>query len=503
MSTGDYAKAQWLPSPNFWAGGDGNAYVVIHATASGGPQTGYQLATSTEFTDGKSKSVHYINDVDGNVYQIVREADSAWGNCCTAGTSPFVNAPGKPTGYNWNRCTISIENVKHSSDNSEPLTTAQYQSLLALVRDICQRQKIPLSYGTPAQPGIIFHHDLDPINKARCPGTFPYDTFLSDLKGGAQPMPVVLNSKGEVADFVDVSQMEPNESEMACGYFAAGECKFAGPPGKGPTGTPEQLDQWADAQGGLNTEGVSIEDMHNLFKAAGLHYWDTDIAPGTQQSHDIATIKAALQHGYPVVGTVAETSVFDMDLNGNPYAPNWTPTGNHVFTYTGIAPDGNLLVHDTAAITGGIFGKVSRQPRRYRASSIENHWASIVQLPWLPPIPNGDPLSWQPVGGNVPTPAPQPAPAGNTNQQKQFQDIWNASAVLLGGTAPSYTSGIANEWKNKYMPKYFVGPPVTPEFHTIDWAGRDIIVQLFLNGVCQYTLNVGGRWWLGDKEITF
>jgi hypothetical protein len=97
----------------------------------------------------------------------------------------------------------------------------------------------------------------------------------------------------------------------------------------------------------------------------------------------------------------------------------------------------------------------------------------------------------------------QPAPAGNTNQQKQFQDIWNASAVLLGGTAPSYTSGIANEWKNKYMPKYFVGPPVTPEFHTIDWAGRDIIVQLFLNGVCQYTLNVGGRWWLGDKEITF
>jgi N-acetyl-anhydromuramyl-L-alanine amidase AmpD len=491
MSYEDYQSAEWLPSPNFWPGGDGNKYVVIHATASGGQE--YVPNFSNPATQ---KSTTYAVAKDGHVVQYVREADSAWGNCCATGASPFDH------NYNYNKNSISIENEKWSSDNSEPLEPAQYQSLLALVRDICSRQKIPLSYGTPTQAGIIFHHDLDPVNKARCPGTFPYDTFLQDLKGGAQPMPpVILNSKGEVADFVDVSQMEPNESEMACGYFAAGECKFAGPPGKGPTGTPEQLDQWADAQGGLNTEGVSIEDMHNLFKAAGLHYWDTDIAPGTQQSHDIATIKAALQHGYPVVGTVAETSVFDMDLNGNPYAPNWTPTGNHVFTYTGIASDGNLLVHDTAAITGGIFGKVSRQPRRYRASSIENHWASIVQLPWLPPIPNGDPLSWPPVGGNVPTPTP--APAGNTNQQKQFQDIWNASAALLGGTAPSYTSGIANEWKTKYMTKYFLGPPVTPEFHTVDWNGKDIIVQLFLNGVCQYTLNVGGRWWLGDKEITF
>ncbi|GAC1349324.1 MAG: hypothetical protein NVSMB27_21380 [Ktedonobacteraceae bacterium] len=206
---------------------------------------------------------------------------------------------------------------------------------------------------------------------------------------------VQLNSKREVADFVDVSQMEPGESEFACGFFSVSECKFAGEPGKGPKGFPEDVDKWADSQGGAATGGVSIDDMHNLLHAAGLHYWDTDIAPNSQQSHDIAVIKAALEHGYPVVATVAETSVFDLDLNGNPYSPNWTPSGNHVFVFTGIASDGNLLVHDNAAIQGGIFGKVAPQPRHYQASSLENHWASIVQLPWLPPIESGDPLSWK------------------------------------------------------------------------------------------------------------
>ena len=485
MSQVDYALAEWRGSPNFWQGGDGNKYVVVHATASGAQEY------VPDFSNPASqKSTNYAVAKDGHVVQYVREVDSAWGNCCATGNSPFDH------NYNYNKNSISIENEKWSSDNSEPLAPGQYQSLLALVRDICKRQNIPMVHGTPAQPGIIFHHDLDPVNRARCPGTFPYDTFFQDLAGGGGiPVSVKLNPKGEVADFVDVSQMEPNESEFACGFFAVGECKFAGLPGHGPAGTAEQLDQWADSQGGATTGGVSIQDMHNLFHAADLHYWDTDISPATNQSHDLATIKAALQHGYPVVATVAETSVFDMDLNGNPYAPNWTPSGNHIFTYTGIASDGNLLVHDTASIVGGIFGKIASQPRRYRASSIENHWASIVQLPWLPSIPSGDPTTWPPTGG----PPVQPTP--NPNQQKQFQDIWNSTASLFGGTAPSYTTGIANEW-NLHMLKYFIGPPLTPEFHTVDWSGQDIIVQLFLNGMCQYVLNKGGRWWLDDKEVT-
>lgn len=225
-------------------------------------------------------------------------------------------------------------------------------------------------------------------------------SLYTSSTGGGTPMSVVTNSKREIADFPDVSQMEAGESEYACGFFSVGECLYAGPPGKGAKGTPEQVDQWADAHGGATTGGVSIDDMHWLLAQAGLHYWDTDISPSTVQAHDIATVKAIVSAGYAAIVTVAETSVFDLDLGGNPYAPNWTPSGNHVLTCTGVAADGNLLFHDTAAIVGGIFGRVASQPRRYRASSIEIHWCTCVQLPWCAPIPSGDPLTW-PAGFNA------------------------------------------------------------------------------------------------------
>ncbi len=155
----DYAGAQWLPCKNFWPGGNSKKFVVIHGTASCGPQTGYQLATGSEFNDGNTASVHYINDVDGTVYQVVSEND-------------------------YNHDTISIENVKHSCDNSEALSTPQYQSLVKLARDICKRNNIPMRKATGADGGIIGHFDLDPQNRARCPGTFDWNGFIRDVQAG-------------------------------------------------------------------------------------------------------------------------------------------------------------------------------------------------------------------------------------------------------------------------------------------------------------------------------
>ncbi len=197
---GDYAEAMWLPSPNFWSGNTKD-YVVIHGTATCGTQTGYELATSPEFTDGKTKSVHYINDRnDSPVYQVVREHDSAWGNCCVTGNACADGTlPHPGTGdchdpwlimdHNYNVNSISIENVKHDCDNADGLTTVQYNKLVALVHDICLRNGIPMRRATDASGGIIGHFDLDPVNKARCPGNFPWDQFLKDVAaGGGQSM---------------------------------------------------------------------------------------------------------------------------------------------------------------------------------------------------------------------------------------------------------------------------------------------------------------------------
>ena len=38
---------------------------------------------------------------------------------------------------------------------------------------------------------------------------------------------IKLNARGEVADFQDASQFEPNKSEFECGEFAAAIVKFA------------------------------------------------------------------------------------------------------------------------------------------------------------------------------------------------------------------------------------------------------------------------------------
>lgn len=441
--------------------------IVLHKTACNGPCTAQSTASFFASDTTNHKSVHFVIGLDGAVVQCVHLKDGAGGNCCLeAGHDSYWDAFAA-THTNLNTCTISIEHVDQTIDNSQPMTPEQIAASFALVAWLVQKFSIPLSH-------LKTHASLDPISKAHCPGpTYPLADLLAHIEGGNV---ATLNSKGEIADFVDVSQFESNESEFACGYFAAGECKFAGAPGKGPTGTPEQLDQWADSQGGATTGGVSIEDMHTLFHAAGLHYWDTDIAPTTQQSHDLATIKAALQHGYAVVATVAETSVYDMDLGGNPYAPNWTPSGNHVFTYTGIASDGNLLVHDTAAVQGGIFGKIAPQPRRYRASSIENHWASIVQLPWLPPIPSGDPLSWQ-------APAPD-------FKRKAFEAEWQSvvkDAML--------TSGIASQAWADYEAGNGHGPALSEEFDVPDWmTGALNRGQIVLNGIYIWAKDSDGKY---------
>jgi GH25 family lysozyme M1 (1,4-beta-N-acetylmuramidase) len=300
---------------------------------------------------------------------------------------------------------------------------------------------------------------------------------------------VALNSKGEVADFVDVSQFEPAESEFECGAFSVAVCHFAGEPNHGPTGSPEDVDKYADLfLGEVNTKGVSIDDMHNLFHKASMHYWDIDsISASSLQSHDQAEIRAAIAHGYPVIVTVPESSVWDMTTKSNPYAPNWTPTGNHIFTITGIASDGNPLVHDQAAVTGGIFGKIDPQPRRYLFNSLHISWASIVQpgkTTWLPPIQSGDPLSWPPASQTLPPPKER-SNWLTPGQQNQANNRWALGTKVvkqLFGVDIATNTAIYKSWVVEYQNGRNRGFPVTPEQDDVNWSNKPIKVQYFSTG---------------------
>lgn len=346
-----------------------------------------------------------------------------------------------------------------------------------------------------------------------------------------KPAPFILNGKGMVANFVTVSQFEPNETEFACGFFGGSSLRSATPPNMPTRDSVETVDNWADQQyqavyksfDATQTGGISIDQLHTVLQKGGLHYWDIiAVAPGSTQSSDLAHIKAALSAGYPVIATVVEASVRDLTGGipaGNPY--EWNPVCNqnscptHVIVYVGIASDGNLLTIDYANVVGPLQGTntVRPWPRKYDANCIDDTFACIVQLvgpdpnnPWLKPIPSGDPTSWPRGfnGQNFSHPVQQQTPVTpiNINQIKQFQDIWNSTAGLFGGTPPSITTGIGGEWKTKYMVKYLIGPPLTKEFETIDWNSKPITIQIFTNGMAQWS-NGAGRWWIEDKEVTF
>lgn len=269
----------------------------------------------------------------------------------------------------------------------------------------------------------------------------------------------------------------------------------------------EDVDRWSDQQyaaiyGSYDAGqmgGISIDQLHTVLHNAGLHYWDiAAIAPGSTHTSDLAHIKAALQAGYPVVATVVEASVRDLTGDiaaGNPY--EWNPDCDsqscmtHVLVWVGVAPDGNLLAIDYANVVGPLQGSntVRPWPRKYDSATIDNTFASIVQLvgpdpqnPWLKPIPSGDPSSW---------------PAGFTAQNfaqrqpdffaRESQDCWDSFLVGVLGKEPApFTTAIAQAWVAAWLAGKQYGQPLTYEYHSQDRQGHAILVQEFAHARCEW-----------------
>ena len=167
-----------------------HTWVVIHKTASGG--SAQNIATFFA-NDPAMASTHYVVGQDGTIVQCVLEKDGAGGNCCfETGHASYL-----PLGVNLNVKTVSIEHVDPATDNSTPLTNAQKAASFRLVRDICQRHNIPMRKGD-ASGGIIGHHDIAPLSRARCPGNYPWSELFAYLQGGHSMVPAGWTDNGSV-----------------------------------------------------------------------------------------------------------------------------------------------------------------------------------------------------------------------------------------------------------------------------------------------------------------
>lgn len=185
----DYAKALWVPNSNFFPNTGKKSFLILHATAGGsGAQ---EIASYFQGTQGTANPVssHYIVGKDGTVVQTVAEKDGAYGN----GIVNDPNWSGNPNDY-----TISIEHVKSTIDNSEPLTPAQQAASFALIKDICQRNGIGM-HDADDITGITGHFAIDPVNRARCPGNFPWQELWNYLQQPQEGTMTIDLTNGTVA----------------------------------------------------------------------------------------------------------------------------------------------------------------------------------------------------------------------------------------------------------------------------------------------------------------
>lgn len=75
---------------------------------------------------------------------------------------------------------------------------------------------------------------------------------------------------------------------------------------------------------------------------------------------------------------------------------------------------------------------------------------------------------------------------------KAMADCWNSSPVR----GLNYDSGIAGSWKDEYRAGRYRGPALTPEYHSVDYAGNAIIVQEFPGGRCEHSVKTGANVWI-------
>lgn len=157
------------PSPNFTPGRQGRSIIAIvdHITAGLMPGTLSWLRNPAS-----AVSTHYLVTKRGEVYQLVKDEDTAW-------QAGIVNRPVWPLydGTNPNRYTLGIE---HEALSGEGLTEAQYLATLELHMILTDKWDIPID-----RNHIIGHNLLDTVNRVNDPGpNFPWDRLMEDLRNG-------------------------------------------------------------------------------------------------------------------------------------------------------------------------------------------------------------------------------------------------------------------------------------------------------------------------------
>ena len=192
---------QSAASPHNYTRGRGGRAVklmVIHV------QDGTQRGSIAWFKNPASNvSAHYLIGMDGEVVQMVDEADTAW----QAGD------------FGVNQTSIGIEHEGQPSKGRWLPSAAQLAASAALVADICQRHGI-----TPSPDTIIPHSQINPAH--RCPGpTWPWSEYLKAVAERLE-QPLATAHQPSASDRRTVRLFDPQTNQpLGIGTLIAGTDK--------------------------------------------------------------------------------------------------------------------------------------------------------------------------------------------------------------------------------------------------------------------------------------
>lgn len=171
---------KWIGSPNFfpgrlghnpnWTPADPNTWIVLHTTVSTRDSAASRF---TSATGGASPT--YMIDLDGSIYQYVKEDDGPWTN-------------GVNQGVGSNLDSITIEHVDNKDYNG-PRTPELYEASAQLVADIARRRGIPLLH-RGGGGGVIGHREVaTPGNQTACPDGLDVDRIIARANAILNPPP--------------------------------------------------------------------------------------------------------------------------------------------------------------------------------------------------------------------------------------------------------------------------------------------------------------------------
>lgn len=189
-ATGWCPFATRVPTNKFWRGNEGRRAVVMHIAQGSFDGTVSWLSNETSNPDS---SAHFVIGKDGRIAQLVSIDDSAWANGLWWDDSvkQWRNPGGKIVkpawqdlvpGENPNLYTISIE---HEGVYQDEWTLEMYKANNRLLQWIAGQVSAGQSNGDfwkyIPHRNVIGHHELDPVDRANCPGpNVHYDSIAAD-----------------------------------------------------------------------------------------------------------------------------------------------------------------------------------------------------------------------------------------------------------------------------------------------------------------------------------